>query len=341
MLQTTPAYELPPSQVPIYGPLSPTPVLIRPMQLADSAAAFSLSELTFLPDGQTTLAEASERQARWDAGLRTWSRWLWQRSQASSWVATRATDGLVIGYARVVRHEHEKREQLTELFVHPAFQSAQVGKALLSAVLTPEVPTGWRREIFAHPDPVPLALYYRCGTFPISTAWYVRVHLQPEHLDRIKAIYQSLDAVGMKTRRASGVQDLGLIGWLDRAVLEIDRSEQHQFMAHELGAHSLLLHRWGRIAAYGTLSAGHVGPVVGESPVDAALIIAAFCAFQLIHGETTLSFWLPGANVAVLRWLREQDIPLRLVSQATLMASDPQHFRLLDRTIFSSPPYLL
>src|SRR6185437_10598249 len=164
---------LPPAEVPLLATPALAPVQLRRMQLVDNPTAFALSEIAFIADGATTAAEHSARQARWVQQGRAWYGWLHAQAQGNAWVATCGADGPIIGYARALRDPARQMEQLTELYVHPAFQRGKVGKALLSAVLAERVPLDWQRIIVAHPSPPALALYYRWGTLPLGAAWYM------------------------------------------------------------------------------------------------------------------------------------------------------------------------
>jgi ribosomal protein S18 acetylase RimI-like enzyme len=329
---------LPPAQLPALGALEVAPVTLRPMELADSATAFALSELAFLPDDAAT---PEARQRRWDGGAREWFGWLHTQARGNAYVAARVSDGQVVGYARALRDDRQQTEALTEIFVHPAFQRAQIGKALLRSVLSADVPDRWRRVIFAHPDPVALGLYHRWGTFPVGTAWYVRPQIMPEMQPALLAQLASARAQGYTIRSASLVHDRSAITWLDHAVLGTDRVEQHAFVAARLKARTFIALRWGRIAAYGTRVAGHIGPVVGETPADVLAMVIALFADALAHGETAEGLWIPGANTALLEWLANEGIPMRIAGQATLMASDAGQFTHLDRCVMTSPPYVI
>ncbi len=338
---------LPPAQLPDLGTLEAAPVTLRPMELADNATAFVLSHIAFSPDGtwdavgNTSPEAQSARQRHWDDGAREWFGWLHTQARGNAYVAARVSDGQVIGYARALRDERQQIEMLTEIFVHPAFQRAQIGKALLRAVLSMDVPDRWRRVIVAHPDPVALGLYHRWGTFPLGTAWYVRPQITAEMQPNLHAQLTSARAQGYTIRAASPVHDRSAITWLDRAVLGVERVAQHAFSAARLNARTFIALRWGRIAAYGTRVAGTIGPVAGETPTDALTLVIALCADALAHGEPVEGLWIPGDNTALLEWLAGEEIPMRIAGQATLMASDPGQFTHLDRYVLTSPPYLI
>ena len=332
-------HPLPPAQVPQFRQLTAQPVVLRPMQLADNAIAFALSEIAFTPDGATTAQEQQERQARWDAGTRAWFGWLHARARENAWVATSGENGVIIGYARAVRDETQRLEELTELFVHPAFQRGQVGKALLQAVLTPEVPTGWRRIIVAHPGLAPLALYLRWGTYPLGTAVYISFRPQPLPL---AALPQKQDGGKWPpTLQRWGGDGGESIAALDRAVMGVERLALLHFIADQLGGRLVVDERDGRIVGYGMRSHNEIGPVVGTTPEDAVAVVAAHLQAILAAGEVPRGMWVPCANIALIDWLRHAcPLPISLLGQVTIMASDPALIRHLDRCVLTPPPYI-
>ena len=330
---------LPPAQVPQFRPLTAQPVVLRPMQLADNAIAFALSEIAFTPDGATTPQEQQERQARWDAGTRAWFGWLQTRSQGNAWVATSGENGLIIGYARAVRDEAQRLEELTELFVHPAFQHGQVGKALLHAVLSPQVPTGWRRIILANPGLSPLALYLRWGTYPLGAALYVSF---------LPRTTPPASAPTMLERERSPLSPLrwgsdggASIAALDRAAMGVERLDLLHFMAEQLGGRLLVHERAGAIVGYGMRCRNEIGPVVGTTPEDVVALIAAHVQAILAAGEVPRGMWVPCANTTLLDWLCcACPLPISLLGQVTIMASDPTLVAHLHRCVLTTPPYI-
>lgn len=337
------------------------PVTLRPITLSDNPAAFKLSELAFTADGQTTPAEAAARHERWTARGHAWFDWLHSRAQGHAWVATRTSDGAVIGYARALRDPAQRLEQLTELFVHPAFQRGQVGKALLAQVLPPQVPDGWRRIIVVHSALAPQALYLRWGVHPLGTAWYVgwRDGPSPSGMERgaslarafcppasvgarfIAPVSPSAPVVSMlapaPTSRDAEIDWEQLLTLGDR----IDRRAAMRLMGEQLGGVMLARERGGELMGYGARSQGEIGPVVGATPDDAVALVAAHLEAMLAAGETPHGLWVPGTNIALLRWLRDA-CPLRMFlrGQVAIMASDPSLVASLDRYVLTAPPYV-
>jgi GNAT superfamily N-acetyltransferase len=78
-------------------------------------------------------------------------------------------DNVVVGFAGAV--DHGPCVALSDLFVHPAWQSQGVGNALLDAVLPPDRP----RVTMASADPRAVASYARRGILPRWPAYYLAV----------------------------------------------------------------------------------------------------------------------------------------------------------------------
>ncbi len=317
-----PALVLPPAAVPRRAALAPAPVALRPMELADNPAAFALADLAFTADGATTDAEQQARQARWDHAGRAWYAWLHAQARGSAWVATAGAAGPVIGYARALRDPTQRREQLTELFVHPAFQRGHLGQALLRAVLAQRVPTGWRRGIVAHPTPAALALYYRWGTLPLGTAWYL--------------VVRPVETAAERTRHESHEGNEEHEGFERKCAFYAQGWDLPAFMVAHLGA-SVITHGRGT----GVRCGDALGPVVGATPAEALAVTQALLADAWAAGERTCGLWVPHANAAVLRWLREADgLRATLAGQVTLLGSDPALAARFDRSLLPALPYL-
>ncbi len=347
-----PSLALPPAELPPVTTPQITPVRLRRMELADSPAAFVLSEIAFDPPGAATAEEHAARQERWSRQGRAWHSWLHARAGDNAWVATSGADDCVVGYARALRDPARRLEQLTELYVHPAFQRGKVGKALLSAVLAEQVPQGWRRVIVAHPSPAALALYYRWGTLPLGAAWYVVTRPHPQlrssfagegrSLDEKVALDKQIiqqgvrhDSLPLASSNAPydhpfSIRREGVGGW-----------GQLPFVATHLGATISQRQRDGETVAWGARCGGEIGPLWGATPADALALTHAQMAEAWQTGAAQLGLWVPAANTTLLRWLRETSGPrLRLCSQVMIMGSDPALAEHLDRSLLTAPPYV-
>ncbi len=327
----------------------PTRIDLRPLDMADGAAAYVLAEDALLgiaagngPSG-VGAEDQRVRQMHWEGNQRLWSGWIQTMSRGAAWGAVDMSDlarasaavAPLVGYARAVRDAAARVEYLTELFVHPALQGGKIGQALLGAVLAPVVPDSWRRLIIAHPLPAPLALYHRWGTYPLATVWYLM--LRP---DRAHQLTGRTEQRNGRIRPLESTRDLPALHWLDQTVLGRTRDAQHLFMLRVIGAHGLVLERNGTLAGYGLRTGEQIGPVVGETANDTLAITRALLRAALAEGAALPGCWVPGANIAVLQWLR--GVPGRLIlgSQVTLMSSSPDLATGLDRAVLTSPPYL-
>lgn len=330
---------LPPRHLPASAPFAPAPVTLRPLELADNAAAFVLSEIAF-GDPAALAAALAERQARWASSRRAWFGWLHERAAGNAWAATVAATGQIVGYARAVRDPALRVEQLTEIFVHPTFQHGQVGRALLAAVLAPAVAPGWRRIICAHPDPAALVLYHRWGTYPLATAWYLTPSFTPPSREQLAASLAANQAEGLHLRPIDWAQDAAAIAQMDRAATGMDRSDQLRFMAEMPGAALLVSERADTITGYGVRQGDSVGPVVGMTPADTLALAQAHLLAMYDAGQPSAGLWVPGVNVVLLHWLRTCGARCLLRGQVQIMASDGPSLAHLDRLTLTAPAYV-
>ncbi len=271
------------------------------------------------------------RQARWLGGARDWFGWLHARAEGSAWAATCGADGPLIGYARAIRDPRQRVEQLTELFVHPALHGGGIGRALLGSVLSRAVPPGWRRIIVANPTPAAEMLYVQWGTFPLATAWYLRLPtgagLPPETPEIPEQILQG-------DHGADAGDDL------DRAVLGMARPALHAFLAAHPAASRVTLARDGVAEASGWRWGGEIGPVVARTPAAMLALVRAHILAATLAGTPAVGMWIPGANTTLLRWLVAAGYPMLHASQVIIMASDPALTANLDRCLLPAPPYV-
>jgi GNAT superfamily N-acetyltransferase len=330
---------LPPALVPHITPLAAAPVTLRRLELADNAAAFAVCEAAFQPPESLTGNQAAICQQRWDAWGRAWYGWLHSQARDDAWAAV-TESGDLAGFARAVRDDAQRIEILTDLYVRSEFQGAQLGKTLLQGVLEPHVASGWRRIIVANPDLRALALYHRWGTLPLGTAWCGMLApgatLQAHAAKRLDAE----SSRGVTVRPAQMDRDEPFIARLDRTALGFTRLQQLHFMLGFPGVRLLALKRSGEIMGYGVRMGGFIGPVVGKTSAD-VLTLAAAHLVELADEGSAATFWAPGANAALWRWLALPDLRLTLAGQVTLMASDPSLVATLDRVLLTAPPYVI
>lgn len=332
------AFALPPADVPLVAMPEIAPVWLQRMTLEANPVAFALADIAFSPDGKDTPQQQAERQTRWVTSGRAWYGWLHARAGGNAWVARAGTDGPIIGYARAIRDPLRRLECLTELYVHPTFQRGKVGKALLSAVLDPHVPEGWRRIIVAHPTPPALALYARWGTFPLANAWYVV--MRPHSPANVRGIERGEQA--SQRYHTNWVEQIESLCFCNQsACVCVGRWEQMAFMARHLGGTVQVVRRGTTILGVGIRSSSEIGPVLGTTPADALAVAQLLCKEGIAQRAQHIGLWVPGTNTPVLRWLAAlPNTRLAIQGQVTIMASDPALVANLDRTLLTAPPYL-
>ena len=198
--------------------------------------------------------------------------------------------------------------------IRDSYQGGQVGKALLGAVMPQTIPDGWGRVIIADPTFPALALYYRWGVYPLGMAWRARVTLP----------MPGIEHEGHENPRTSrNDADDGEAGGMLR-----------HFMQRALGAQV----RFSAAGGYSVRYADMLGPVIGATSADALALVMASLADAQKEGHRAIHLWVPGANIALLRWLRERQP--RWDAQVALLASDPALVAHLDRALLVAPPYL-
>jgi GNAT superfamily N-acetyltransferase len=183
---------------------------------------------------------------------------------------------------------------LSEFFVDPRHQSAGVGRALLSRVLS----SGARRYCtLSSTDPRALALYVRAG-----------LHPQWPHFLLTGAAHrlEPIDASGARIQ-AARPDDPSLVEW-DARIGGRRRPEDHGFWRSDLGALPIWVERAGRAVGYGYVRprpprAGEpasvvIGPIGSEAPADAAACVAAAVEWGRAHGEV-IHAAVPGPHPAL------------------------------------------
>lgn len=324
-----PATPLDLPELPELPDLAPQPVTLRPWRPADGPAAFVVAQEA-LAGGWDAAALAGWR-ARWAAGERDWwghvSRLAGERAVA----AVVAPDGPLVGFARVVADPVRRVEQLTDLYVRPAFWRGQVGRHLLAAVLAPTPPPGWRRVIIANPVAPALALYLRWGVVPLGGAWFLRL---PADVTRPVAL-------GAGIRPLVWPADAAALEGLAGDLALPHRAALHGFLATRPAARGLARERAGAVTGFGWREDDLIGPVLGATPADTVALVAALLAEARAAGVTAPGLWAPGANVALLGWLRDHAPRLTLAGQVTILADAPATLAALDRLVLPGRPYLL
>jgi len=339
MLTNTYTFPLPAFQLPKLPNITIGQCYLRPLSLADEPMAFILSKIAFLSaENLLNDTDMQLRQQLWQTSGRVWSGWLHHQSLGSAWAVVCGENGPVVGYARVIRHKEHRLETLTELYVHPLFQHAKIGKTLLAAALEQQVPEGWTRTIIADPNFTALALYYNWGTYPVGTAWYVEPDFQPADIEQIK---QQWPSDTYSVRLYDSRCDRSAIDTLDQQIFQRTRSNEHQFFEQSTLYKQVVLLRNQQLVGYGFRSTGKIGPVIATTPQEVLYLVQYHIIQAAQHHEATLGLWVPNQNTTVLHWMRTHAQRVYLLGAISIMLSYPLFGSFLDSYILNSPPFLL
>ncbi len=189
-------------------------------------------------------------------------------------LAVAEQDGAIVAYAGAITRG--AISFLTDLFVHPAHQSGQLGKTLLHTVLPQD---GLTHFTVSSSDPRALALYIRASMLPKWPCFGMRLEqstrqwTEPPTLEIIEA----------------DPADPALISW-DSQISGRERPEDHAFWLREERGVPLWFQRNGQRVGYGyirqktgTIWRPHI-TVAGIGPIGAASAEdAAACLIAAIH----------------------------------------------------------
>ncbi len=206
------------------------------------------------------------------------------------WVAEEA--GRVVGYCVVL--VRGPVAYLAELFIRPAYQSAQTGQALLERALPAE---GVRCTV-ASRDPRALALYVRHGMQPQwPNIWLVGT----------SARALTLPASDVEVSEAPR-GDADIVRW-DAEISGRPRPQEHAYWQTSVNATPLWFRRRGEPVGYGYVrlrspgslwnpQATTLGPIGARTPEDARDCVLATLRWAAPHGES-LVVALPGPHPAL------------------------------------------
>ena len=296
------------------------PVIYRPGSMADSQAANSIMERSFVDmaqrlNGQTPITVGDPKD--WE-GIRSLFEHL-GRTAEHFWIAE--LDGEPIGYARSILRDRVR--ELTEFFVLPNQQSAGVGRELLVRAFPAE---GARhRSIIATTNPQSLSRYLRAGVTPRSPIYT---------FSRKPAVVKVETDLAIEpiTALESVLSDLNQ---LDHTILGYVRGEDHAWLLQD--HRGFVYRRGGRVVGYGYIGFNN-GPFALASADDFPAVLA--------HAETQgagrhaeqISFEVPLINQAAVEHLLQRRFVMDVIFM--FFMSDAPLSR-LENYITLSPPIFL
>jgi GNAT superfamily N-acetyltransferase len=162
---------------------------------------------------------------------------------------------------------------LTDLFVHPHYQSSDLGKALLRRALPAD---GLIHCTLSSSDPRALALYIRAGMAPQWPCFGLRLELLPGGRELASSDVEISEVQ---------VEDLQTLLRLDAELSGRYRPEDHTFWIQEENATLLLFRRAGQVTGYGYVRLGGgtlwhpeacaLGPIGAGSAEEASACVLA------------------------------------------------------------------
>lgn len=240
---------------------------------------------------------------------------------AEWWVAQDSRTGEISGYARSI--ERGGLFELSEFFVHPARQSAGVGRGLLERAFP--LGRGQVRAIIATTDVRALRRYHAAGTF----ARFPICALEgPPRADA--PLDPTLEVV------EAGSGDVAALRRIERSVLEFDRGDEFAWLLGDRRGY--LYRRDGRDVGYAFAGERGIGPIAALDPADQAGILSHVEAIASQVGRKEIGFEVPMVNEVAMTHLLARGF--RLDTFFTFFLSS-RPFGRFDRFIGMAPPFVL
>lgn len=198
-------------------------------------------------------------------------------------------DGKILGFAGAITRGNICF--LTDLFVLPSYQSGQLGKKLLNAVLPQDTLI---HCTMSSSDPRALALYIRAGMRPQWPHFALRLE-KPSHAWPLAPDLEVIEA---------DASDPALVSW-DAQVCGRPRPIEHWFWVREERAVPLWFRRRGKTVGYGYVrfvaealtspQSCTLGPIGASTPEDATTCVLAAIYWALLRA-TVLHIDVPGPH---------------------------------------------
>lgn len=240
---------------------------------------------------------------------------------AEWWVAQDPGTGEISGYARSI--ERGGLFELSEFFVHPARQSAGVGRGLLERAFP--LGRGQVRAIIATTDVRALRRYHAAGTFarfPICA------------LEGKPAADAPLDP-RLEVVEA-GPDDVPALRRIEQSVLEFDRGDEFAWLLADRRGY--LYRRDGGDVGYAFAGERGIGPIAALEPADQAGILSHVEAVASRLARKEIGFEVPMVNEVAMTHLLARGF--RLDTFFTFFLSS-RPFGQFDRFIGMAPPFVL
>ncbi len=241
------------------------------------------------------------------------------RTSAQFWIAERI--GHPIGYARATNHNGVL--ELTEFFVHPAEQSAGIGRELLTRTFSADLSP--RRFLLGTTDIRALTRYLKSGVYPRFPVYY---------------IYRKPEPVPVETdliSREAGAspETLAALAAIDRVILGFTREEDHAFLLTSRNAR--LFYRDDRLAGYGYFDNG-TGPIALLDENDFPAVLARAESEAAARGDDEFGLQLPLINRRALDHLLGRRFQF---DDFTTFVFMDEPFGRFENYVLTSPPFFI
>lgn len=241
------------------------------------------------------------------------------RTAEQFWVAEQ--DGRIIGFARATIHDGVR--ELLEYFVLPAHQAHGIGRELLARAFP--AAGARRRAIIATTEIHALARYLKAGVYPRFPIYYFSRKPEPVAVET--------DLVARLA--APGPQTLAALRALDRAILDFERDDDHEFLLNDRQLY--LYHRGEQLAGYGYFGKG-CGPIALLDADDFPAVLARGESEAAARNDDEFAVNIPLINRAAVDYLLARGFQMEAFT-VLFMSDEP--FGKFENYLLSSPPFFM
>jgi GNAT superfamily N-acetyltransferase len=271
--------------------------------------------------------ELDEQWLRWRPHLEFIS----AQPDGSYWLCEDGTE--LVGYARVVRFG--AIDELTELWVDPAYAGRGVGRALLSRCWPDPPSPELGRLVLTVGTPANLTLYTDFGVMPVGGHWHLR-HRAEDYLER-RAL--ETDATEPAVHVLEAERAVGEWKRLEPLAIGYERVVLHDFYGRTRTCLATMDAERGEANGLCWVSSeGHIGPAVGETPEDLVpVVLAALDRVAKSQEPETLGVYCMTDSWWLLDRLRRLGFYVHWPSWVMCSVPIPG----LDRYLAARPPLVL
>ena len=238
------------------------------------------------------------------------------------------------GYVRVARFG--AIDELTELWVDPAYGGRGIGRALLSRCWSDPPTPELGRLVVTFGRPIDLTLYTDFGVMPVSGHWHMRQRAEPYLERRAQEMVDASEPAVHALKAERAVEE-----WtrLEPLAIGHERATLHDFFGRTRSCLAIMDAERDLATALCWVSPnGEIGPAVGETPEDLVpVVLAALDRVARSQEPHELGVFCTTASWWLLDRLRR--LGFRVHWPSWTMCSVPLPG--LDRYLATRPPLLL